>query len=187
MKRIAALMLTLALLPFAAEAACVVCGPDSTRECPGIQAHRCLSLHFGSAHPDEDGSPHYAGFRLGLFHSALSRDDVLRTVVSERCGLTGASLQLLTDLNAGPLTGASACLLFSDWTDVRGFQLSGLMTHADRVRGAQFALLMNRTESAFSGFQFGLVNIAGSLRGVQIGLLNINRDGRTLPLINIGF
>lgn len=187
MGRLATLLCALLILPAAVRAACLVCGANGTDTCPGIAAHSCLSIHFGAAYPDRSGSPHYAGLRLGLMHRALSRSDVLRTVIDERCGLSGASVELLADLNAGPLRGASVTLLFSDWADMRGLQLAGLMTHADSVRGAQIALLTNRTEGTVSGFQFGLVNRAAVLKGIQIGLININGAGCTLPLLNIGF
>ncbi len=188
MKCLAAPLCALVLLPAAARAACLVCGPDGTEGCPGLEAHSCLSLHFGMAERAEDGiSPHYTGARLGFWHSGLPEDDVLRFVTDERCSLTGLSVEALADLNAGALTGASLTLGFSDWAEVTGWQLAGLMSHADSVTGAQTALLMNDAAGEATGFQLGLVNRAGILKGVQIGLLNINDSGLTLPLINIGF
>jgi hypothetical protein len=41
-----------------------------------------------------------------------------------------------------------------------------------------------------SGFQIGFINIAGTLKGVQIGLININSGSDTLgfmPFFNMAF
>jgi hypothetical protein len=49
--------------------------------------------------------------------------------------------------------------------------------------------LYNRAASSGSGFQIGVVNYAGSFRGVQIGLVNIIEDNRIpfLPIFNASF
>jgi len=55
-----------------------------------------------------------------------------------------------------------------------------------RAAGFQ-AGFVNLCEGDVYGLQIGAVNVAGRLKGVQIGFLNFNRSGITLPLINAGF
>lgn len=45
----------------------------------------------------------------------------------------------------------------------------------------------NVVDARVRGVQLGIVNYAGELNGLQLGLLNFNRACVTLPLINIGF
>ena len=56
--------------------------------------------------------------------------------------------------------------------------------------GLQMSVFYNDTEEEMSGLQFGLVNHAGSLEGIQIGLLNFNDDTKYMgffPFINASF
>ncbi len=46
---------------------------------------------------------------------------------------------------------------------------------------------VNVADARMRGLQLGIVNYAGELQGVQLGLLNFNTAGITLPLLNIGF
>ena len=54
--------------------------------------------------------------------------------------------------------------------------------------GFQFSALLNRAKR-MRGLQISLVNWTDDLDGFQIGLININRNGRIpfLPLFNFGF
>lgn len=47
--------------------------------------------------------------------------------------------------------------------------------------------LINVVSDRMTGLQVGLVNFAGSLNGVQIGVLNFNSAQVTLPVINFGW
>lgn len=47
--------------------------------------------------------------------------------------------------------------------------------------------LVNIANERMTGLQVGLVNFAGTLNGVQIGVLNFNAAQVTLPVINIGW
>lgn len=47
--------------------------------------------------------------------------------------------------------------------------------------------IVNVVDSRVRGIQFGLVNYAGDLKGLQIGLLNFNTTGIFFPVLNLGF
>ena len=68
---------------------------------------------------------------------------------------------------------------------MNGLQL-GLVNHNDSdAHGVQVGILGNGTE-VMSGLQIGLVNVSKNLRGIQIGIWNVNQK-RKLPLINWNF
>lgn len=47
--------------------------------------------------------------------------------------------------------------------------------------------VVNVVDARVRGVQVGLVNYAGDLKGLQIGLLNFNTSGIFFPVINLGF
>ena len=73
---------------------------------------------------------------------------------------------------------------------VDGFEL-GVVNHVTRdFEGFQVGIFFNETEEEMQGLQLGLINHAGSLNGVQIGILNFNDDTKYLgffPFINAAF
>jgi len=75
-------------------------------------------------------------------------------------------------------------------TDAAGHQI-GLANFVDTgFYGAQFGL-WNDVDGVVDGFQLGIVNQAGTLNGLQIGLLNfIDQPSPTwycLPIVNFGW
>lgn len=82
----------------------------------------------------------------------------------------------------------------------QGVQIAGMYNiSGETMSGLQIALLLNVTEESLSGTQLGLVNRARSTggknttpftkaRGLQVGLLNLNRqmDGIQVGLVNVG-
>lgn len=152
-----------------------------------VAAHRCLSLAIGTRRTPEPTSLTYNGLLLGLSHISMSAMDVSRMFIDERCTINGASIQLLAQANVGTLNGLSFTGLLAEQGAMRGLQFTGLANRADSLAGAQIALGMNFADQQCTGFQFGLLNFAGDLCGLQIGLLNVNKAGWILPLINISF
>ena len=58
------------------------------------------------------------------------------------------------------------------------------------ARGVEASIFYNDAQEEIRGLQFGLVNHAASLYGVQIGLLNFNDDAKYkgfIPFINAAF
>lgn len=47
--------------------------------------------------------------------------------------------------------------------------------------------IVNVVDARVRGIQFGLVNYAGDLKGLQLGLLNFNTTGIFFPVVNLGF
>lgn len=152
-----------------------------------VTTHRCISLALGTRRTPEPTAVTYNGLLLGLSHISMSAMDVSRMFIDERCTINGASIQLLAQANVGTLNGLSLTGLLAEQGSMRGIQLTGLANRADSLAGAQLALAMNFTDQRCAGIQFGLLNFAGDLCGLQIGLINVNKAGWTLPLINFSF
>jgi hypothetical protein len=79
--------------------------------------------------------------------------------------------------------------LFANYVENRfgGLQLSGLASRAGRGSGAQISAIISDAK-VWKGFQIALVNRAGEMDGLQIGLLNFNGRGflPVFPLFNFG-
>ena len=69
-----------------------------------------------------------------------------------------------------------------------GLQL-GLVNHGSAAQGGIHLGVWNVMGDEFSGVQIGVFNVAQRLYGVQIGVLNFNREGPIgfLPCINVGW
>ena len=111
------------------------------------------------------------GLDVGLVSRARRMNAVqvnLANVVEAEFAGLGAGLYN----RAGSLAGLQAGLFNQVDHDVGGFQL-GLFNAADDV----------------TGFQIGFLNRTVSLRGVQIGLVNINEGGPAtfFPIVNAAF
>jgi hypothetical protein len=75
--------------------------------------------------------------------------------------------------------------------EFNGFQF-GLIANrtGHSFEGFQAAVFYNDTQEELRGLQLGIVNHAGSLNGIQIGILNFNDDNKYLgflPFINAAF
>lgn len=119
------------------------------------------------------------------------------------CGRFGMQAGLLGNLNTGSFDGIQIGLLSNaTGMDSVGIQIAGF-TNADIMdySGIQVALLRNQVNGTMAGLQLGAYNVAGSLYGAQIGLVNVVRRGgggiqvglwnsvgdRVFPLVNIVF
>lgn len=138
---------------------------------------------------DEEAS--VAGLRLALL-SGTNQD------------VTGLDLLGIASLTRGHQKGLQIGLYNEVGGDLAGWQLGGFAAEVDgRAHGLQTAALynragdgvgaqvslgLNRTES-MRGLQISLVNWTDDLDGVQIGLINIHRNGWLpfLPFFNFGF
>lgn len=65
---------------------------------------------------------------------------------------------------------------------VRGLQIGGVFNVAEDVTGGQIAGIMN-TADTVRGVQIGLINISNRMYGVPIGLINIVREGISTPAV----
>lgn len=116
-------------------------------------------------------------------------------------GFDGVVLASLTDDNqvgvqlslysqaGGDLLGLQAGVLRANVDGaVTGVQISNLATHSGPLTGVQISSLYNRAHGV-RGLQIALVNDAQDLKGVQLGLLNVNRTGwlPVVPFLNFGF
>lgn len=111
------------------------------------------------------------GLDVGLFSRSTRMDAIqLNLFNSVRSEFNGIGVGLFNE--AGSVSGLQAGLFNRVSHDVNGFQL-GLFNVADDV----------------SGFQFGLINRTVSLRGIQIGLVNLVEQGPLtfFPIVNAAF
>lgn len=88
---------------------------------------------------------------------------------------------LLND-NDSFFAGFQASGLYNYQGVMRGVSIAGLANSADRLRGVQVSGLLNHARHA-RGLQLGLVNVADTMEGIGLGLINIYRNGyHTLAL-----
>jgi hypothetical protein len=86
-------------------------------------------------------------------------------------GVGGAAVSGLVNVDTGPVCGA---------------ELAGLVNIADRVEGAQISGILGVAANDSSGAQVSLINVAGRLRGLQLGLINVASDTDVqIGLVNI--
>jgi hypothetical protein len=147
-----------------------------------------LSLHEELQLFDEDTS--IAGFRLGVTtHNAdvtgYDHGLLAARTSGDEVGLQAAPYAEIQ----GDLLGLQVAMAGADVDGkATGVQLGNLMNRAGGLVGVQIAALYNRALEA-TGVQISAVNYAEDLKGVQIGLVNVNRRGIVpfFPGINIGF
>jgi hypothetical protein len=128
-------------------------------------------------------------------------------------GIWGPKVQLFPEQTK--VIGLRLNLLMSDNQDVTGFDLGlaskstqmkaiqvnlvnvvreefdgvslGLFNQAGSVAGIQAGLLFNNVRHDLSGFQLGLFNVADDVAGIQVGLINrtVSMRGLQIGVVNI--
>lgn len=105
--------------------------------------------------------------------------------------MNGVQANLIGSKVGGPIRGLQLGGLGSFATEVKGVQLGGFFSAAKFVQGIQVAGLVagGPIPPDVRGIQISLINDAMTLKGIQIGLINIHRKGwiPVCPLINFGF
>jgi hypothetical protein len=103
---------------------------------------------------------------------------------------SGVQVGFLCNLSQTNLTGYQSGSINLVNGDFHGFQ-SGELLNVIKGNGVGVqASLFNFAHGNFDGLQIGLINTAQSLRGVQIGLININSSSNYMsffPFINMAF
>jgi len=91
--------------------------------------------------------------------------------------------------NGGNLDGVQLSGAYNHAANsVSGAQVSGVANHTNKAKGIQIAGLINKVDSDMRGVQLsGFLNKARYLRGMQIGIVNIadSLDGAVLGVLNI--
>lgn len=76
------------------------------------------------------------------------------------------------------MRGFQAAGILNKADDFNGLQLAGIVNRADDLRGCQISAILNVAhDSREGGVQIGLINVANEIKGLQLGLLNISKDG----------
>jgi hypothetical protein len=131
-----------------------------------------------------------AGFRLGVTTRNADVTGYDQGLLAARTTGDEVGLQLAPYAEIrGDLHGLQVAMGGADVDGkATGVQLGNLMNRAGALVGLQVAALYNRALDA-TGVQVSAVNYAEDLKGVQIGLVNVNRRGIVpfFPGINVGF
>lgn len=73
-------------------------------------------------------------------------------------------------------TGFQSAGLVNNASKIDACQIAGLVNNAKEIEGAQIAGLVNRA-SVVNGVQIGFLNIADSIHGATIGIINLVKNG----------
>jgi hypothetical protein len=140
------------------------------RSLEGIQASSVFSLAEGDVEGLQlSGVFNIAGGRIEGFQGA----GVFNIAGGELEGFQGAGV---FNIAGGRIKGFQGAGVFNIAADVEGFQGAGVFNIADRIDGTQVAGVFNVAGKA-EGLMVAPINIADSLDGVAIGLLNFIGDG----------
>lgn len=121
----------------------------------------------------------------GLFASASTGCGV----VTSPCVTSTGNALALANAPSLPFRGIQLACIANFAMDVRGVQVALGANVANECRGVQAALFYNRANE-LHGFQVGLINVARSGAGIQVGLINTfgtDQDRSVLPLLNARF
>lgn len=139
------------------------------RSLEGIQASSVFSLAEGDVEGFQvSGVFNIAGGDLEGFQGA----GVFNIAGGDLEGFQGAGVFNL----AGDVQGFQGAGVFNIAGDVQGFQGAGVFNMVESVEGTQLAGVFNLAGRA-EGFMIAPINVADSLDGVAIGLINLIGDG----------
>jgi hypothetical protein len=118
------------------------------------------------------------GFQFaGLFNYTRYAD------ATQVAGLFNLNVRQAAGVQAAPLfnisggrAGVQVAGLFNRSADATRTQVASLFNAAGDIEGAQLSLGFNKARHV-EGFQIGLINVADSVGGASIGVLNFIRDG----------
>lgn len=105
-----------------------------------------------------------------------------KSITSEVTGLSLSGGGLIGDMR---VTGLSINGGISMVNEMNGLQIAGILNTTAEFRGVMISGLCNRTIKG-RGLQISLLNHCKNLKGVQLGLWNVNSK-RSLPFINWSF
>lgn len=107
----------------------------------------------------------------------------LNVLYGRNVSVQGLDVGLVNHTTTGHFKGVQFGIVGMADSDFDGFQDNAVNIVKGRVEGFQWGLV-NHAGSA-SGFQLGFVNYAGTMKGLQIGLVNIIRQGGAFPVFPI--
>jgi hypothetical protein len=163
--------------------------------CPlGVQADQSTPFQLSLFHPAQLFSDDYSidGFRLNFIYGVnqdIKGADI--GIVNETEG-SAHGFELGLDNRVAHDFGGGQFGLFNEVKrDFNGVQIGLIANITGRsCEGFQAAIFYNNAEEEMHGLQLGIVNHAGSLEGVQIGIINFNDDTRYkgfMPFLNASF
>jgi hypothetical protein len=97
--------------------------------------------------------------------------------------MTGLDFGLVNHVGSGGFTGVQLGLVGINDGDVKGIQWNGVNIAKMNVEGAQLGWFSSA--HYVHGVQISLVNYTGSMKGIQIGIINIIDEGGMFPVFPI--
>jgi hypothetical protein len=123
-------------------------------------------------------------FTNGSF-KGLQGAGIASVIRGSASGLQGAGI---ATVSGGPSTGFRAAGIANVTTGhMTGFQGAGISNYSHSLKGVQVSGIANVAPGEVSGFQGGLINVGGSVKGAQVGLVNIatkKMKGAQIGLVN---
>lgn len=149
-------------------------GATSGFQVAGLGNHNSGHMHGVQLSGIGNITTSFHGFQSGgLFN--------INKAASDDTGHQQQGLQLagIINISDNSMKGVQVAGLINQQADsLKGVQLAGVLNNTEHsVSGLQIAGIVNKTKS-LSGVQFGLINIADTLKnGIQVGLINIAKNG----------
>lgn len=100
------------------------------------------------------------------------------------CQTNGISLGMIGQYNR-TVNGISASMIMNFSQNHNGIMAGGYISDAYKMNGIQLSLFVNHSKVT-RGIQIALFNKSENLKGIQIGLWNVNQK-RKMPIINWSF
>jgi hypothetical protein len=157
-------------------------------------ASRTIPIQVSFFHPLQAYPDAYSvdGFRLNFIYGVNDNVSGLDIGLFNEANGNVQGFELGLDNRVGGDFTGGQISLFNEVKGNADFLQLGALANITRgsFQGLQISVFYNDTAVEMRGLQLGLVNHAGSLYGVQLGLLNFNDDTKYLgffPFINAAF
>jgi len=107
----------------------------------------------------------------------------LNLIYGRNISITGLDIGLVNHTTHSPSTGAQFGFVGLVESDFTGWQDNSVNWTKEKCEGFQFGVL--NYAGSMSGFQLGLVNYTENMKGLQIGIINIIKKGGAFPFFPI--
>ena len=107
----------------------------------------------------------------------------LNLIYGRNISITGLDIGLVNHTTKSPSTGAQFGFIGLVESDFTGWQDNSVNWTKKKCEGFQFGVI--NYAGSMSGFQLGLVNYTENMKGLQIGIINIIKKGGAFPFFPI--
>jgi hypothetical protein len=107
----------------------------------------------------------------------------LNLIYGRNISITGLDLGLVNHVTNSPSTAVQFGFIGLVESNFTGWQDNAVNLTMEKCEGFQFGIV--NYAGSMNGFQLGLVNYAEKMKGLQIGIINIIKKGGTFPFFPI--